>query len=119
MVGTLMAFSPLGVFTEASLLVKLVLVIILGAGVIALVTAIARRMSNGPRSSLLALLGRVGLYTGVGGAGYEAMTTYMTASQMHVTRFVIVEPEVIEAVFVLLSGVIVYVIARLGNAGRV
>ena len=43
--------------------------------------------------------------------------TYIGAQAMHVTRFVIVEPEVIEAVYVLLLGVIVWLIARFGNAG--
>ncbi len=117
MIGTLMAFSPLGVFADAPLLVKLLMVIIMGAGLIALIATIARRVSGGSRSSLLTLMGQVGLYAGVAGAGYQAMGTYLTVQALHETRFVIYEPEVIEAVYVLLLGVIVYLIARLGNAG--
>ena len=117
MIGTLMTFSPLGVFDNASFLLKLVLIVILGAGVAALIAAIVQRRSTGPRSKFLALVGRVGLYAGVGGAAYAAVNTFFTALAMHVTRFVIYEPEVIEAVYVLLLGVIVYLVARFGNAG--
>ncbi len=117
MIGTLKAFSFLGVYDTATPLVKLMLIIVAGAGVIALITAIMRRLSNGPRSSLLAMMGQIGLYAGLAGAGYTATATYLTAKALHETRFVIYEPEVIEAVCVLLLGVVVYLVARLGNAG--
>ncbi len=116
-IGTLLAFSPLGVFAAAPILVQLILLVVAAAGLIALIAAIARRVSGGPKSSLLKLMGQVGLYAGVGGAGYEGMATWMTVNQMHVTRFVIYEPEVIEAVFILLLGILVWLIARFGNAG--
>ncbi len=116
-IGTLLAFSPLEVFRAASPLVKLAILVIAGAGLIAVIAAIARRVSGGAYSSLLAIMGRAGLYAGVFGAGYTGMTIFMTAQQMHVARFVVYEPEVIEAVYVLLLGVIVWLIARIGNAG--
>ena len=117
MIGTLKAFSPMGVFADAEPLVKLAMIVIAAAGLVALIAAIARRMSGGSRSGLLVLAGQIGLYAGIAGAGYQAMTTFMTARALHETRFVVYEPEVIEAVFVLLLGMIVYGIARFGNAG--
>jgi hypothetical protein len=117
MIGTLKAFSFLGIFETAPVAVKLMLIIIAGAGLVAVIAAIARRLSNGRWSSLLATMGRIGLYAGAAGTGYMAIVTYLTAKALHETRFVIYEPEVIEAVCVLLLGVVVYVIARLGNAG--
>lgn len=117
MIGTMLTFSPVGVFENATFLVKLVFLVILLSGLAAIVAAIQRRMSAGARSSFLALSGRIGLYAGVGGAAYTAMTTFMTAQAMHVTRFVIYEPEVLEAVYVLILGLLVYAVARYGNAG--
>jgi hypothetical protein len=117
MIGTLMTFSPMGVFATASMLIKLAIIVILAAGVVALIAAIARRLSGGPRSGLLALAGQIGLYAGLAGAGYIGMTAFMAAQQTHMTRFVVYEPDAIEAVFVLGLGVIVYLIARAGNAG--
>ncbi len=117
MMGTALTFTPWGLFAEASPLMKVVMLVVVAAGVVAAVAAIARKSSGGPRSSLLALAGQVGLYGGVGGGGYEAMTAWMTANQMHITRFAVIEPDIIEAVFVLLLGLIVWLIARYGNAG--
>lgn len=117
MIGTLLMFSPLGAFETAPILVQLLMLLIAVAGVIAVIAAIVRRTSGSPKSSLLKWAGQVGLYAGGAGAGYLGMETWLTAKQMHVTRFVIYEPEVISAVFVLLLGVIVWLIARFGNAG--
>ncbi len=116
-IATFLMFSPLEAFSSASLLVKLLLIIIMGAGLIAIVAAVMRKVSGGPRSALLGIMGQVGLYAGIAGAGYQGTATYLTAQAMHVTRFVVFEPEVIEAVYVLLLGVVVWLIARLGNAG--
>ncbi len=116
-IGTLMAFSPLEVFSTALMLVKLMLIIIAVAGLIAVVTALVRRLSGSPRSSLLAVMGQIGLYAGLAGAGYQGMVTFLTAQATHTTRFVIYEPQVIEGAYVLLLGVIVWLVARLGNAG--
>lgn len=116
-IGTLLAFSPWGVFTAAPILIQLVILVIVCAGAVAIVAAIARKASGGAKSGLLTVAGQVGLYAGVGGAGYLGMETWLTAQQMHVTRFVIYEPEVISAVFVLLLGLVVWLIARFGNAG--
>ena len=115
MIGTLLTFSPLGVFANATFLVKMVIIVIVGAGLAALIAAVKRRTSGGPPSSFLALMGRVGLYAGIAAAGYTGMTTYMTAQALHVTRFVVYEPEVLEAMYVLVLGVIVWLIARFGN----
>jgi hypothetical protein len=117
MIGTLLSFSPMGVFETAPMLVKFMLIIIGVAGIVAVIAAVFRRVSNGPKSTLLPLAGQVGLYAGLAGAGYQATMTGIAVKATHVTRFVIYEPQVIETVFVLLAGVIVYLIARFGNAG--
>ena len=116
-INTLATATPMNVIGGMVSLTKVMTILAIGAGIVALILAVMRRMSGGQRSSLLNALGWGGLGAGIAGAAYSALNTYIAANAMHEYRFVILLPSVIEAAYALIIGVIACGIATWGNAG--
>ena len=116
-IHTLATATPMNVIGGMVSLTKVMTLLAIGAGIVALILAIMRRMSAGQRSSLLNTLGWVGLGAGIAGAAYTALNTYIAANAVHEYRFVILLPEFVEAGYSLIIGLIVWGIALWGNAG--
>ena len=114
---TLMMATPFEVFMYASIVVKLMVLIMLVAGAAAVIAAIARRATNGPRSGLLGVCRMIAF----GAAGlavlYTAMISWMAAQAVHLTRIELLYPEIITVGYVVVLALIVHAIAAFGNAG--
>ncbi len=116
-INTLRGFSIWGMYRNAAPLDQLLMTGMVLVGAVVIVAALIRRFGNGARSGLLSTLGLAALLAGLLGAAYEGWMILATARMMHVTRFVIVLPSVIETACVFGLGLIVWFIAALGNAG--
>ena len=118
-IDTLKAFSVTDAVANQPIPLEVMVVTIFGTGVIAAVAAVVRKASNGPRSSLLAMMGSIGLYAGLATGLYGAVIigTAMMDTHTRVTQFALYGPEALDIAAILLSGAIVYLIARIGNAG--
>ncbi len=115
-INTLSTATPMNVIGGMVSLTKVMTLLALGVGIVAVILAIMRKTSAGPRSSLLNALGWVGLGAGIAGAAYAALNTYIAANAMHEYRFVILLPSFIEAAYALVIGLIALAIATWGNA---
>ncbi len=115
--NTLSAATPWDVYTTALSLTKLGMTVSLLALVVALVLAIVRRGTGGRRSGVLDVTGVVGLVAGVAGAAYTALVSWTTAQHFHVTSVYVVLPAIITAVYAVGLGILVWLVARIGNAG--
>lgn len=115
--NTLRAATPWDVFMAAGSTIKLCMTVSLLAFVAALVLAMVRRTTGARRFGALDVIGIVGLVAGIAGAAYTALITWFVAQYSEVTHFAVILPEVVEAAYALLYGVLVWLVARIGNAG--
>ena len=116
-INTLAMATPMNVIGGMVSLTRVMTLLAIGAGIVALVLAVIRRLSAGQRSSFLNTLGWVGLGAGIAGAAYTALNTFIAANALHQYRFVILLPSLVEAAYALIIGLIVFAVAAVGNAG--
>ena len=116
-IGTLMRATPWDLFMMASIVVKLMVLIILAAGFLAVILAVLRKLNGGARSGLLSALGIIAVVAGLLGVAYTVLTNFMAYQAMRPTHLGVLLPSLIEVVYVLLLAVIIWSIARWGNAG--
>lgn len=108
--------DPVGVYVGMNFITKACVSLALIAGAAALIMAVLPS-ARGGRSSLLDLLGKVGLVAGVLGGIYDAFVTWQVAGMLHETRLAPLTPSIIESVAAVLIGLIAWLIARFGNSG--
>ncbi len=115
-IGTLMRATPWDIFMMASIVVKLLILIMIATGLLAVILAILRKLNGGARSGLLSTLGIIAVVAGLLGVAYTGLTNFM-AYQAHPTHWGVLLPSLIEVVYVLILAVIIWSIAQWGNAG--
>ncbi len=108
---------PGAVFTNMGIVGKLTVMIAVICLIIGAVTAVISRLRNAPRSGFLSVLGVIGLVSGLLGAAYGGLTTFLAVQQLHVTRVAIYLPSLIEIGFCALVGLLAWLVAQMGNAG--
>ncbi len=116
-IRTLMMAVPWDVFGGLTIVVKFLVMIMLAAGTVAVITAVMRKLSGGPRSGLLTAMGIVALVAGLLGAAYNGLNSYIAYQMMKPVRLIVVFPSIIEVVYVLLLALIIWGIVLWGNAG--
>lgn len=114
--GTLAYATPWTVFLGASVVVKLLVLIMLAAGLLAVLLAALRKLNGGARSGLLSTLGIIAVVAGLLGVAYTGLTNFM-AYQAHPTHWGVLLPSLIEVTYVLILAVVIWLIAQWGNAG--
>jgi hypothetical protein len=116
-IRTLMMATPWDVFGGLTIVVKLMVNIMLAAGIGAVIAALIRKANNGPRSGFLAFMGITALVAGLLGAAYNGLNSYIAYQMVKPVHLIVVFPSIIEVVYVLMLGVIIWSIALWGNAG--
>jgi len=117
LLNTLSAAKPWDVYMGAVSITKLSMTISLLALAVALILAAVRMTSGGKRSGALDVTGVVGLVAGVAGAAYTGLISWVAAQHAHVHNVYVVLPSIIEAAYAFLFGLLVWLVARIGNAG--
>jgi hypothetical protein len=108
--------TPWAVFNFAMFVVKLTATLTALVGAVVIVGATVRKVTGGTHSGLLAGLGWIALGLGVFGAGYCLLSLYITCANAP-RPFILMLPSIIEAGYAFLFGLIVWLIAGVGNAG--
>ena len=116
-VNTLAMAKPVDVFLGLTLVTKALATVALLAGGLALVLALIRVVSQGRRSGALATTGLVGLISAALGAAYPGLNSAVAFFVVRPTHLLVLLPSAVEVTYVLILGLIVWVIAKLGNAG--
>ena len=116
LIRTLGQATPWDVYANLSSTLKIAASIALLAAAAALVMALIRMMSGGRQSGFLGALGVIGLVVGIIGALYGATNSYIAAQVTH-PRLLVLLPSIIECAYVLLFGLLAWLIAKVGNAG--
>ncbi|HTM83021.1 hypothetical protein [Asticcacaulis sp.] len=115
--GTLAYATPGNVFISASIVVKLLVMIMMATGLVVLITAVIRKLTSGAHSGLLSTLGGVAVVAGLLSVAYTGLTSFMAYQRVHATHLGVLLPSLIEVIYVLMLGVIIWSIALWGNAG--
>ncbi|WP_443750555.1 hypothetical protein [Asticcacaulis solisilvae] len=84
----------------------------------AVALAVLRLASGGKPSAALATVGAIGLVAGCLGAVWDGLNAWLAAQSAHITDILVVLPEIVEVGYALLFGVLVWLVARIGNAGK-
>lgn len=115
--GTLAYATPWNVFLGASVVVKLLVLIMLAVGFLAVILAALRKLNGGARSGLLSTLGIIAVVAGLLGVAYTGLTNFMAYQATRPTHLGILLPSLIEIVYVLILAAIIWSVARWGNSG--
>lgn len=114
--NTLATANPWDVFLSANLIVQLIVVLLVVLGVVGLILAVIRLSSPGKaRNGLLAVIAWIAPALALLGALYDGFRSYMGYSLSHATHIYVLFPTIIEAVMVLILGLIVGLIATICN----
>lgn len=109
--------NPDYIFSGTSWVPRLCLILFLVAGAIGLVIVVVRRASGGQRSGFLAFIGRVAPWLGIASAAYGLFNLYMGIQQ----DGALTEPQLytvsLDLFYSLVPALVVWLIARFGNAG--
>jgi hypothetical protein len=113
----LTGLTPVELFMESNIILKLIMILVMFNGFVALILAILRHATKGPRSGILTGLGAGALIFATLGAAYNGYFVYVTAKQLKISNLAIIAPSVAESLLCFGLGVIVMLIAVIGNWG--
>ena len=115
--GTLAYATPWNMFLAASIVVKLMVLIMIVAGLVVAIAALVRKLGGGNRSPLLSVMSIVALVAGGLAVVYTGCINFIIYQEMRPTHLGVLLPSLIEIVYVLILAIIIWSIAEWGNAG--
>lgn len=113
--NTLATANPVDVFMGLNALTKLAVLVILVMGIVAIIVALTRR---GGRSGLLSFIGVAAPGLAALIVLYNGLRSFTAYKAVHATHIAIVFPTIIECGQVLILGIIVGLIAMIGNRSK-
>ncbi len=114
--NTLATANPFDVFMGLNALTKLAVLVILVMGIVAIIVALTRR--GGDRNGLLSFIGVAAPGLAALIVLYNGLRSFAAYKTIHATHIAIVFPTVIECGQVLILGIIVGLIAMVGNRSK-
>lgn len=111
--NTLATANPLDVFMGLNVLTKLAVLVIVIMGIVAVIVALTRR--GGARNGLLSFIAVAAPGLAALAVLYNGLRSFTAYKAIHATHIAVVFPTIIECGQVLILGLIVGLVAMMGN----
>ncbi|ESQ76792.1 hypothetical protein [Asticcacaulis sp. AC402] len=112
---TLASASPWEVFLDMTLVAKVSTMMVVIAGIASVIIAVTLKGRTKAKSLLLTVMGYGALGWAVYGGLYEATNTYIGAQKTQTTSWITLLPSFVEIAYLLLMGMIVWIITAMGH----
>ncbi len=116
-IDILLKTNPVDMFSVATSLLKLAVLVLIVLAIVALLVAFVRRASGGSRSGLLSLLSGIALCVAVIGVIYNFLSYFSVRNSLQGMAGMMFNVHIVESAYIIGLGGAVWLIAQFGNSG--
>lgn len=116
-IDILLKTNPMTMFSVATSLLKLAVLVLIVLAIVALIVALVRRASGGRRSGLLSLISGIALCVAAAGVIYDFVTYFGIRDGLQGMAGMMFNVRLVESAYLIGLAVVVCLIAQFGNAG--